>query len=74
MELEIKGIKKQFHKKTPLADVTFSVQKGTCVGILGKNGSGKSTLLSILAGVQKCDAGEFLWQGENLFKNRKNDY
>lgn len=71
MELEIKGIKKQFHKKTPLADVTFSVEKGTCIGILGKNGSGKSTLLSILAGVQKCDTGEFLWQGENLFKNRK---
>lgn len=71
MELEIQGIKKQFHKKTPLADVTFSVEKGTCVGILGKNGSGKSTLLSILAGVQKCDEGKFLWQGENLFKNRK---
>ena len=71
MELEIKGIKKQFHKKTPLADITFSVEKGSCVGILGKNGSGKSTLLSILAGVQKCDAGEFIFQGENLFKNRK---
>lgn len=71
MELEIKGIQKHFQKKIPLKEISFTAEKGTCVGILGKNGSGKSTLLSILAGVQKCDAGELLWQGENLFKNKK---
>ena len=71
MSFEIKNIKKSYGKKTPLEDISFVAEESRCVGILGKNGSGKSTLLSILAGVQKCDAGEFLGNGENLFKNRK---
>ncbi len=71
MELEIKSIKKSFHKNIPLTDISFSAARGTCVGILGKNGSGKSTLLSILAGVRKCDAGQCLWMGEDLLKNSR---
>ncbi len=71
MKFEIKNIKKSYGKKTPLCDVEFSVSTSQCIGILGKNGSGKSTLLSILAGVQKCDKGELLFDGENLFRNKK---
>lgn len=71
MSFEIKNIKKSYGKKTPLADISFVAEESRCIGILGKNGSGKSTLLSILAGVQKCDGGEFFCDGENLFKNRK---
>ena len=69
MKIEINHIKKSYKKKEVLKDVTFSAQSGTCVGILGGNGSGKSSLLSILAGVQKCDSGEFLYDGKNLFNN-----
>jgi len=69
MDFEIKNITKSYGKKTPLKEVSFSVGYSRCVGILGKNGSGKSTLLSTLAGVLKCDGGEFLYNGENLFKN-----
>ena len=71
MNFEIKNVKKNYGKKETLTDVSFSVEKSRCIGILGKNGSGKSTLLSTLAGVQKSDAGEFLSDGENLFKNPK---
>jgi len=71
MDLEVKGIQKSFRRKVPLRDASFSADRGTCVGILGQNGSGKSTLLSILAGVQRGDAGEFLWMGNNLLKNSK---
>ena len=71
MNFEIKNIRKRYGKKTPLTDVNFTVSQSKCVGILGKNGSGKSTLLSILAGVQGCDGGEFLLDGENLFKTAK---
>lgn len=69
MKIEINHVKKNYKKKEVLKDVTFSAQSGTCVGILGGNGSGKSSLLSILAGVQKCDSGEFLYDGKNLFAN-----
>ena len=55
----------------PLIDAEFSISTSQCVGILGKNGTGKSTLLSILAGVQRCDGGEFLLDGVNLFHNAK---
>lgn len=71
MNFEIKNIKKSYGKKVPLSDVRFSVSSSQCIGILGKNGTGKSTLLSILAGVQKCDCGELLIDGENLFRNPK---
>lgn len=69
--IEIKNIKKSFGKKAPLKDVSFTAEEGQCIGILGKNGSGKSTLLSILAGVLPADGGEFLLDGESLFKKDK---
>lgn len=68
MNIEIKGIAKSYRHKKVLTDISFSAQSGQCVGILGGNGSGKSTLLSILAGIQSGDAGEFLYEGKDLFK------
>ncbi|MDA0565957.1 ABC transporter ATP-binding protein [Streptomonospora sp. S1-112] len=41
----------------PLRDVSFSIQQGECVGIVGKNGTGKSTLLKLIAGVLIPDEG-----------------
>ncbi len=71
MQIEIKDIKKKYGKKQILNGITFSASAGRCVGILGGNGCGKSTLLSILAGVQLTDSGEFLFDGNDLFKYRK---
>lgn len=68
MNIEIKNIAKSFGRKEVLKDISFSAQSGDCIGILGGNGCGKSTLISILAGVQKGDFGEFLYQDKNLFK------
>ena len=71
MNFEIKKIRKSYGKRTPLKEAEFCVSSSQCIGILGKNGSGKSTLLSILAGVQKCDGGEFLLDGVDLFRSGK---
>lgn len=68
---EIKNIHKSYGKKQVLAGVDFTVEPGEIVGILGANGSGKSTLLTILAGLQKCDAGFFNMEGKNLLKDTK---
>ncbi len=51
------SIYKSYGKKQILTDVSLSVTKGTCLGLLGLNGSGKSTLLNILAGCIRADAG-----------------
>lgn len=69
MKIELSGIRKAYKNKVVLEDVSLTVQEGSCVGILGGNGCGKSTLLSILAGVQKADAGTFCCDGEDLLKN-----
>lgn len=60
-------------KKEVLKGISFSLDRGQCIGIIGANGTGKSTLLSILAGVRRPDSGQLLFQGEDLFlkQNKK---
>ncbi len=59
--LEVKGISKSFGKKQVLHNVSFEVERGEHIAILGPNGIGKSTLLEILMGnLQPC-VGTFAW-------------
>lgn len=50
-----------------LEDVSFEIQKGETIALVGENGAGKSTLVRILSGVLIPDAGEVLVDGKNLF-------
>jgi len=59
------------YKKYVLEDISFSVEKGQCVGILGANGCGKSTLLSIMAGTKKSNSGRIIYNGIDANKNKK---
>ncbi len=68
MRIEIQNLQKKYHNNHVLRGIDLTVESGTCVGILGENGCGKSTLLSILAGVQKADAGTFLCEGSDLLR------
>lgn len=65
----VDGIRKKY-KKHVLKDISFSVKKGQCVGILGANGCGKSTLLSIIAGTKKSDGGRIFFDGVDVIKNK----
>lgn len=53
-------------------DVSFSVNNGEFLGILGKTGSGKSTLVQMLNGLIKPLSGEILLDGKNINKDFKN--
>ncbi len=55
-----------------LDDVSFSVEKGEFVSIVGPSGSGKSTLLHILAGIDRPTSGKVYVDGEDIYaKNEK---
>ena len=68
--IKIKGIEKKYIKKIVLKDINFEMNEGSCVGILGGNGSGKTTLLSVLAGILKPDAGQFIYMGRDLLRDK----
>ena len=68
MEVEVTEVRKSYSKNIVLENISFSVERGSCVGILGSNGSGKSTLLSVLAGVRRADGGSFFYQGTDLLR------
>lgn len=51
-----------------LKDVSFSVEKGEFVAIIGTSGSGKSTLLHILGGVDRPSSGTVYMDGQDIFK------
>ena len=56
-----------------LNGVSFSIQKGESVAIVGKSGSGKSTLMHLLAALDKPNEGEILINGQNIAKMKKRD-
>lgn len=60
MKLQILGIKKAFGSKQVLNDISFDVESGKCIGIVGANGCGKTTLFNIIAGESKPQGGTVL--------------
>ncbi len=64
--LEVKNLKKSFGKLCVLEDISFNVEKGKVVAIIGPSGSGKSTLLRCLTQLERADSGEVTVCGEEM--------
>jgi putative ABC transport system ATP-binding protein len=69
MSLKLTGIRKSYlqgeTKLGILTDCELETKPGEVVAVLGESGSGKSTLLSIIAGFDRPDGGEVMWNGQS---------
>lgn len=76
--LEVSGVKKIYtsrfggNKVEALRDVSFEVEQGEYVAIMGESGSGKTTLLNILAALDKPTAGRVVLDGQDLSQVKEN--
>lgn len=67
--IEIRNLSKKIGKKQILKDVSFSVDKGETVGLLGRNGAGKTSILKCITGLWLYDGGDIFVCGKNVKKS-----
>ena len=73
MGIEIKGIEKRFGSFAAIDHVDLSIRSGELLALLGPSGSGKTTLLRIIAGLEKPDAGQLRFDGEDAVERAAKD-
>lgn len=59
-------MKKSYHKKTVVDNVSIKVKRGEVVGLLGANGAGKTTTFSLILGLIPKDGGQILLDGDDI--------
>ena len=71
--LQVNNLKKSFGKTQVLKGVSFTLEKGQVLAIIGSSGSGKTTLLRCLNFLETPDAGEIWVSGQQLLASKKED-
>lgn len=66
--LEVSGISLFYGRIQALANLSFSVDEGEVVALLGNNGAGKSTTLNLVSGLVRPSTGTLTWDGKDLTK------
>lgn len=64
MSIEVKNLKKSFDKNVVIDDLSFKVNNGEILAIVGFSGSGKSTVLKLISGLIKKDSGDIITTGD----------
>ncbi|WP_102349679.1 nickel import ATP-binding protein NikE [Bacillus sp. Marseille-P3661] len=54
-----------------LNNISFAIEEGTCLGLIGSSGAGKSTLGKVILGIQRPQQGQVLFQGNDIYKSDK---
>lgn len=71
--IEVKNFQKSFSGRKVHKDVSFEVEKGECLGLVGGSGMGKSVILRSLIGLEKGDSGEIWIEGENIAQHSERE-
>lgn len=69
--LEVRNLKKSFGSLTAVDNISFTIQDGEIMGMIGQNGAGKTTTFRLILNFLMADQGEVLWNGRPL---KKTDY
>ena len=64
--LEVRGLTRRFGGLVAVNDLTFNVNEGEMIGLIGPNGSGKTTTFSMLSGALKPSTGTITFNGERI--------
>ena len=64
--LDVRDVSKRFGGVQALDGISFSVERGEVLGLMGDNGAGKSTLMKTLAGAHRPDSGGLVFRGEDI--------
>ncbi len=64
--LEVRNLSKNFGGVQAVSNVSFDLQEGELLGLIGPNGSGKTTLVNLLTGFVKPNAGSVVYKGQNI--------
>ncbi|MEM2198649.1 MAG: ABC transporter ATP-binding protein, partial [Nitrososphaerota archaeon] len=65
-KVEIRGLRKSYGAVEALKGLDLVVESGALVALLGPTGAGKTTTLKCIAGVEKPDSGDILFNGESI--------
>lgn len=69
--IKIQELTKSYHQLLAVDGVSFSVNRGMVMGLLGANGAGKSTIIECILGTKKADSGQISVMGMNPLTDRK---
>lgn len=70
--VDVRHLSKSFGENEVLKDISFSIEQGEVVCVIGSSGSGKSTLLRCINLLGRPDGGEIFYHGEDILKGRLN--
>ena len=71
--LQIIGLNKSYNKKKVIEDLSFELQSGEIMGLIGQNGSGKTTIFKTILGLVKKESGEIKINGKSI-DGKSKDY
>ena len=72
-KISVINVNKKFNGQIVLEDISFDIKEGEFISTLGASGCGKTTLLKILIGIEQCDTGMVLKDGEDITNKKPSE-
>ena len=71
--IEVKNLKKNYGDREILKDISFSIEKGEIISIIGESGAGKSTLMRCINGLEGINSGSIKFYDTDITKLKEKE-